>query len=125
MCARGAWLSINTQKKLKGNKMEILFLIILLISALVIVVSVLFQKSDEGGLSSAIAGGSETYYGKDKSAHHDRRLFKITLIAAIVFAVAVLAVYVIQPDYTNARAGFESWWEMSNYSSLFDETHTH
>lgn len=106
--------------------MEIVFLVILLIAAVVIVAAVLFQKSDEDGLSSAITGGSETYYGRDKSAHSNRRLFKITLIAAIVFAIAVLAVYVIQPDYANAHPGLEEWWGLSSkYGSLFDESHTH
>ena len=91
--------------------MEYVLLAVLLVAALVIVVAVLFQKSDEGGLSSALTGGSETYYGKDKSARGDRRLFKITLIAGIIFALAVLAVYVMQPDYSTETAN--EWMELS------------
>jgi len=79
--------------------MDIIFLIILLVSAAFIVVAVVLQKSNEDGLSGTISGGSDTFYGKDKSADTDRALFKWTLIAAVVFGVAVLAVFVLQPDY--------------------------
>ena len=87
---------------------------ILLVCALAIVVAVVLQKSNEG-LSGTIAGGSETYYGKDKSAKKGKLLFKISLIACIVFAVAVLAVYVLQPDYNNV---FTDWTAFSEYNSV-------
>ena len=87
---------------------------ILLVCALAIVVAVVLQKSNEG-LSGTIAGGSETYYGKDKSAKKGKLLFKISLIACIVFAVAVLAVYVLQPDYNNV---FTDWTSFSEYNSV-------
>ena len=77
---------------------EYILLGVLLVCAIIIVLAVTFQKSNEG-LSGTIAGGSETYYGKDKSVQTGKKLFKITLIAALVFALAVLAAYVIQPDY--------------------------
>ena len=105
--------------------MEYVLLAILLVAALIIVVAVLFQKSDENGLSSALTGGSETYYGKDKSAHTNRLLFKITLIAGIVFALAVLAVYVMQPDAANSRPGILDWSQYTSYSKLFGEAHNH
>lgn len=78
---------------------EYVLLVLLLISAAFIVVAVVLQKTNEDGLSGAIAGGSETFYGKDKSSNTDRALYKWTLIAAIIFAVAVLVVFIIQPDY--------------------------
>ena len=79
---------------------EYVLMAALLISAVIIVVAVLFQKSGDEGLSGTIAGGSDTFYGRDKSAHSERTLFKWTVIASIVFAVCVLAVYIIQPDYS-------------------------
>lgn len=79
--------------------MDIFFLIVLLVSAAFIVVAVTLQKSNDEGLSGTISGGSETFYGKDKSADTDRALYKWTLIASIVFGIAVLAVFVLQPDY--------------------------
>ena len=63
--------------------LEYVLLILLLLSAVFIVVAVLLQKSSEDGLSGTIAGGSDTFYGKDKSTHADRALYKWTVIAAI------------------------------------------
>ena len=98
--------------------MEYVLLAILLVCALVIVVAVIFQKSGEKGLSGTIAGNSETYYGKDKTGGRDKMLFKWTLIAGIVFGVAVLLVFVIQPDYSQSF-GLGDWTTISeSYSSI-------
>ena len=99
--------------------MEIVLLSILLLAALFIVVAVIFQKSGDEGLSGTIAGGSETFYGKEKTASTEKTWFKWTLIVSIVFAVAVLAAYVIQPDYTY---GFDLdyWQGLTEFSGLFD-----
>ena len=91
--------------------LEYILLAVLLVCAVVIVVAVTMQKSNEG-LSGTISGSSETYYGKDKGAKNGKRIFTITLITALVFAVAVLAVYVLQPDYTNAS---NEWKQLSEY----------
>ena len=98
--------------------MEYVLLAILLVCAVVITVAVLFQKSGEKGLSGTIAGGSETYYGKDKSGGIDKKLFKWTLIAGIVFAVAVVAVYVIQPDYLEGY-DVNAWKNLSMFANVF------
>jgi preprotein translocase subunit SecG len=99
--------------------LEYVLLIILLVSAAFITVAVLLQKSNEDGLSGTISGGAETFYGKDKSSHSDRVLFKWTLIAGIVFCLAVLVVYVIQPDYA-ASYTLDAWKDMiGSYDHLF------
>jgi preprotein translocase subunit SecG len=98
--------------------MEYVLLAILLVCAVVITVAVLFQKSGEKGLSGTIAGGSETYYGKDKSGGIDKKLFKWTLITGIVFAVAVIAVYVIQPDYIEGY-DVNAWKNLSLFANVF------
>ena len=97
--------------------MEYVLLAILLVCAVIITVAVLFQKSGDKGLSGTISGGSETYYGKDKSVQTGKKIYKITLIAVIVFAVAVLAVYVLQPDYSSVQ---NDWTSISDYSTIFD-----
>jgi protein translocase SecG subunit len=98
--------------------MEYVLLAVLLLAAVFIVIAVLFQKSTDEGLSGTIAGGnSETYYGKDKSVQTGKKIYKITLIAVIVFAVAVLAVYVLQPDYSSVQ---NDWTSISDYSTIFD-----
>ena len=101
--------------------LEYVLLAVLLVSAAFIIVAVLLQKSNEDGLSGTIAGGAETFYGKDKSSHADRALYKWTLIAAIIFALAVLAVFVIQPDFTQSYE-LDSWQDIVNksYQHLFN-----
>ena len=101
--------------------LEYVLLVVLLLSAVFIVVAVLLQKSNEDGLSGAISGNSETFYGKDKSSSSDRMLYKWTLIAGIVFAIAVALVFVIQPDYAESYA-LDLWQEstLNNYSHIFE-----
>ena len=106
----------------KMGILEYVLLIILLLSAAFIVVAVLLQKSSEDGLSGAIAGGSDTFYGRDKSSHTDRALYKWTIIAAAVFMVAVLAVFILQPDFASSYS-LDAWKTESNltsYSYIFE-----
>ena len=101
--------------------MDYILLAILLVCALIIVVAVLFQKSGDKGLSGTIAGNSETYYGKDKTGGREQKLFKWTLIASIVFAVAVVAVYIIQPDYEaySTYNTIDAWQTISDFADIF------
>lgn len=98
---------------------EIILLAILLVCAVAIVVAVTMQKSSDEGLSGTIAGGSETYYGKDKSVQTGRTLRKWTIIVGIVFAVAVVVVYIIQPDYVQSKENLDTWKQISDYASIF------
>ena len=100
--------------------LEYILMAALLISSIVIIIAVLFQKSGDEGLSGTIAGGSDTFYGRDKSAHSERTLFKWTVIASVVFAVCVLAVYVIQPDFAQSFK-LDGWQSMQqgSYSSSY------
>ena len=99
--------------------LEYVLLVVLLVSAAFIIVAVLLQKSNEDGLSGTISGGAETFYGKDKSSHSDRALYRWTLVAGIIFCVAVLAIYVIQPDYSKDYALTDWQSFVSEYSHLF------
>ena len=99
-------------------------LAILLASALFIVIAVIFQKSADEGLSGTIAGGNETFYGKEKSAHTDKIWFRLTLIVSIVFVVAVLMVYIIQPDYTSST-GIGNGLQYSEFADQFNGTEQH
>ena len=103
--------------------LESILLIVLLVAALFIIVAVLLQKSSDEGLSGSITGGSDTFYGKDKSSHGERTLFIFTIVAAIIFVLAVLAVYVIQPDFY-ATYSLDQWQEsdFNSYSDIVDFT---
>ena len=104
---------------------EYILLGLLLASALFIVVAVTLQKSNDEGLSGTIAGGSDTYYGKDKAQNKEKLIGKWTIIATIIFALAVLIVYIIQPDYSGASYygdGYDSWKTFAGeYSKTYDE----
>lgn len=92
----------------------------LLVTALFIIIAVTMMKSGDEGLSGTLVGGTETYYGKDKSVHKNKKLGKWVLIMSIIFGLAVLAVYVMQADYS----GYEklaSWQDASSYSSIFEK----
>ena len=97
--------------------LEYVLLAVLLLASLFIVIAVVFQKSSDEGLSSTIAGGSETFLGREKTGGTDKLWFKWTVIAAIVFGVAVIAAYVIQPDYTYSNA-IDYWKSIGEWGSL-------
>ncbi len=78
------------------NTVQIVLGILLLVSAVFLVVAVLMQDSKKHGLSGAISGGAETYFGKQKGSTMSRRLSKLTVIIAIVFVIIVLVMYVMQ-----------------------------
>lgn len=60
--------------------------ILLLISALVMIVTVLLQSSEQNGLG-AISGAAETFFGKNKAKGIEAKLALVTKICAIVFVV--------------------------------------
>ena len=80
--------------------------IVLLISAIVLVVVILIQSNSSKGLSGAIAGGSDTFYGRNKGKSIDKKLMIVTIVLTVVFAVLSLAVFSLQ---TNS-ATIEEWW---------------
>lgn len=71
--------------------LEIVLGILLILASLAIIVIVLMQKSREGGLSGAITGGSDTFFGKNKSRTKEAILARVTKYIAIVFFVLCFA----------------------------------
>lgn len=65
--------------------------IIHLIIALVLIVTVLLQNGKQQGLSGAISGGAETFFGKNKGRTVDALLKKVTAIVAIIFIITSVA----------------------------------
>ena len=90
---------------------------LLLVCAVFLVVAVLLQKTKEDGLSGAITGGADTFYGKDSASRGDVVLKKWTKVIGIIFALCVLAVYIVQPDYAQTES-VGSWQSLTNYSSI-------
>jgi preprotein translocase subunit SecG len=63
--------------------------------ALSIIVIVLLQSGKTAGLSGAIAGGAETFFGKNKGRTIDALLSKYTSIAAVMFLVTSIILFII------------------------------
>ena len=78
----------------------IALMIALLVCGVFLVVAVLMQHGKSHGLSGTIAGGAETFFGKDKGSKIDKVLSRLTTIIGIVFVVLVLLVYLLNPNYT-------------------------
>lgn len=61
--------------------------VIEVLACIFLIVTVLLQSSQEQGLSGAITGGAETFFGKNKARGMDAILHKITIGVAILFVV--------------------------------------
>ncbi len=64
---------------------QILFGLTLILSSIGIIIVVILQQGRQAGLSGAIAGGAETFFGKNKGRSIEAKLAKITKIVAIAF----------------------------------------
>ena len=59
--------------------------IVHVILSIVLIAVVLFQSGKSAGLSGSIAGGAETFFGKNKARTLDGILGKLTAVVAILF----------------------------------------
>ena len=69
--------------------------VVLIITALFMIVTVLLQSSEEGGIS-AITGQSNSYFSKSKSKTFEAKLALGTKIAAAIFVVLSLLMLIIK-----------------------------
>ena len=70
-----------------------LLVILHLIVAIALIAIVLMQSGKTAGLSGSIAGGAETFFGKNKGRTIDAILAKVTSAAAVVFLVTSLVLF--------------------------------
>ena len=75
--------------------MTLALCIALLVIAVAICVLVMMQSDKDTKLSGTIAGGSDTYFGKNKSNSKDKLLSNITAALSAVFGVLVIVIYII------------------------------
>ena len=71
------------------------FGIALLVLAAVLSVLVMMQGGKDKKLSGAIAGGSDSFYGKTKGTDRSKVLSVVTSIVAIVFVILVFVSYLM------------------------------
>ena len=69
---------------------EITIGVIMFLLSAAIIGLVLLQQSREAGLSGVIAGGADTFFGKNKSRTRDAKYAKWTKILAVVMFVLTL-----------------------------------
>lgn len=86
--------------------MQIALIIIHVIISIILIAVVLLQHGKQQGLSGAIAGGAETFFGKNKGRTIDAVLKKVTSVVAILFVISsiALAAYSINANKQDEEA---------------------
>ena len=78
--------------------METLNLIISIVQvvlAIAVIFLVLLQQGKRAGLSGAISGGAETFFGKNKASSMDALLSHLTIILSILLGISTLALNLV------------------------------
>lgn len=68
---------------------------VLILASIAIVILVMLQQSKQEGLSGAIAGGAETFFGKNKGRTIEAKLAKYTKYIGIGFFVVALGAVIL------------------------------
>ena len=77
------------------NALVIILTILQLLTALAVVLIVLFQSGKSAGLSGAIGGVADTFLAKNKAKSIDAKLAKYTKWVALAFVVLTLLINII------------------------------
>ncbi len=72
------------------SAIEIILGLVVILSSLIVIVVVLMQQSREAGLSGAISGAADTFFGKNKGRTIEAKLEKFTKYFGIFFFLLVL-----------------------------------
>ena len=100
--------------------LQLILGIVLLVLAVFLVVVVLMQSGKTDKLSGTITGASsDSFYGKSKGRTADAILSQLTAVAAILFALIVIAFYVVQ---THTATAEETETEDTSISEEADAT---
>ena len=76
------------------SAIELILNILMVIAALVMIVTVLMQSSEDDGMG-ALTGGSETFSGKNKNNTLEGKLSNATKISSIVFVVLAIVMLIV------------------------------
>ena len=63
---------------------------VLIVISIILIILVLLQESKQQGLSGAIAGGADTFFGKNKGRTMEAKLEKITKVLCTAFIILTL-----------------------------------
>ena len=70
-----------------ADTFRVLLMGLFILVCIAITIVVLMQESKQNGLSGAISGAADTYWGKNKGRSMEGKLVKITKILVILFIV--------------------------------------
>ena len=103
--------------------MQTALIIIHVIISLVLIAVVLMQHGKQQGLSGAIAGGAETFFGKNKGRTIDAVLKKVTAVVALLFIASsiALATYSINANKKNEVANDAAEQQTQQQATLDEE----
>ncbi len=88
--------------------------IVVILVALVIIVLVLLQESKQEGLSGAIAGAADSFFGKNKGRTIDAMLKKFTAVVAALFVISSIVLTTVSvKEYKNSASDNSSSTEAS------------
>jgi len=69
---------------------ETIITVVHVILAVILIAVVLLQSGKSAGLSGSVAGGAETFFGKNKARTLDGMLEKLTAVLAALFIITSL-----------------------------------
>ena len=73
------------------STVQMIFNILMVLASIVLIVSVLMQKGDEGGMGAIMGGsGAESFLGRNKAKTMQGRLALITKVSAGAFVLLAL-----------------------------------
>ena len=70
--------------------LRIILAVLLILSSVILTVVILMQESRQAGLSGAIAGGADTFFGKNKGRTMEAKLSRFTKYFGLFFFVLAL-----------------------------------
>ena len=73
------------------DTLHIVLSVIEALACLFLIVTILLQSGASQGLSGAIAGGAETFFGSNKARGMQAVLGKLTTVVAILFVILAIA----------------------------------
>jgi len=75
--------------------MKTVLIIIYSIAAVILTILTLSQTKEDEGVSSAITGGSGSFYEKNKGRTREGKIKKTTIILAVVFIVLAILLGIV------------------------------
>lgn len=100
--------------------MELFLQIALLVTGVFLVVAVLLQHGKSYGLSGTIAGGAETFFGKDKGGRIDKILSRLTTVIGVVFVILSLLAFMTCRGGYSENNEYKTKLESLGFSSVSD-----